>query len=194
MPRYILRCDDCGQKYAFTPATPEEEFPNCPACTAGKRRYSKSFRLAAPGIKKSPLTKSMDKTYRDMEAASIERAQRAASLAGVPESAMSHLKITNMKDPTSVREGESSAIMSPPSREYRQLQEQLAGGGGFNPITMPGGGVATGEMFAAAASQGIGARSGVNTLVNMIKPGHQGEVARVEAAGIRESMMRTRGR
>lgn len=67
-----------------------------------------------------------------MEQASINRARQAADLAGVPESEMSHLKITNMKD--NLREGDTAAmpVNNPTSRFMQQnsavvTQAQLAG-------------------------------------------------------------------
>lgn len=52
--------------------------------------------------------KTQDKVFRQMEASSIQRAKDAADMAGVPESEMAHLKITDMKD--NLRTGDTSFV------------------------------------------------------------------------------------
>lgn len=178
MAKYIFyRCEDCGETFRhfhqFSDSPPPEECPHCAGHSA-----EETFVPQAPGIKKSPLTKSMDETYRRMEAASIIRAQEAASLAGVPEAEMSHLKITNMKDPTSVREGEHSAIL-PPTPVTSAMSSV---GGGFNPLSAQGQ-LITGQQFAVAATHGPGAGSGRHTLDQVVHPHHRQMAVAMQRAG-----------
>jgi hypothetical protein len=93
----------------------------------------KPFVPKAPAIRKSGYVRSVERTYREMERSSIARAEEAAdqleaAYASQPRDAefsgllqatqreqvaqlKSDLKITNMKDPGQMREGESAAIM-----------------------------------------------------------------------------------
>jgi hypothetical protein len=117
----------------------------------------------APGIKKSVYAKSIDQTYRATEAASIGRAEDAASqledayrkedrespFEGDPKvlaefqknqiaEIRSGLKITDMKDPSSTREGDNSVVRSPvqvpgagfQSFEGATARDALGAGGG----------------------------------------------------------------
>lgn len=68
------------------------------------------------------VNQSQDKVFRQMESASIARAEEAAEVAGVPVSEMSHLKLTNQKD--NLREGDTSFItpqMPAPSANVNAL-------------------------------------------------------------------------
>ncbi|HEV2225093.1 MAG TPA: hypothetical protein VGR84_19025 [Candidatus Acidoferrales bacterium] len=158
------RCPDCGGTFRHFHRLRDDPPPDfCewdPKLNGGREGcgvllnddLAPVFVPQAPGIRKSPYVKSVDQVYRNMETSSIDRAREAADMAGVSESAMSHLKITNMKDPSSVREGESSAILPP--------LPQNPIGAGFNPLTMAGGQAMSGAAFALAARGGDGAGTG----------------------------------
>ncbi len=162
-------CPDCNGTFKFLHHPNDSAPPDrCQLCKSWMREdIEPTFVPTAPSIKKSAIVRSMDQTYRAMEAASIERAKDAAELAGVPESEMSHLKITNMKDPSSVRAGENSVI-APPSNAVGQLMKQHPGlGGGFNPLSV-GGNVVPGQMLAAAAHSGDAPHAGERTRSNVV--------------------------
>jgi hypothetical protein len=86
----------------------------------------------APGIRKSDYVKSVDQVYRTYEDASIQRAEDAADHLdqqlrdnGVDEETRrkeifelkSGLKVTNVRDPSEMREGDMATIMPPTGAE-----------------------------------------------------------------------------
>ena len=138
------------------------------------------FTPQAPGIRKSPLVKSVDQTYRAMEEASIQRADEASGMAwdhahaaGMTDAQirdtriadMNEIKITNMRDPSEMREGDTAAITpSRPSPVVQNLQALQAQGmgGGFNPLNVNGQAV-PGQLLAGAAHEGVYPHAGENT-------------------------------
>lgn len=92
------------------------------------------FEPAAPLIRKNVYAKSIDQTYREMERQSADRAEEAASIledsfnaqprdaesSGLLQATQreqvaqlkSELKITDMADPSSLREGDTSVVNS----------------------------------------------------------------------------------
>jgi hypothetical protein len=120
------RCPECAEKFRWPQhASPPERCPLCKAWVSEEEPGE--FVPKAPAIRKSPYTKSVDQTYRAMEQASIERAREAASALGVSEAEVSNLKLTNMKDPSQMREGETAAIL--PS-----VDPAVAKGAGFQTL------------------------------------------------------------
>jgi len=117
MAKYIhYRCDSCGGTFKYLHATSDDLGPtHCGLCGAvvidGDDPFQETFVPQAPVIRKSTYAKSVDQTYRAMEAASIQRAEEAADMLGVPKAEMSDIKITNMRDPSEMREGDTAAIM-----------------------------------------------------------------------------------
>lgn len=99
---FKFRCPDCGEVFK-QPAKPDWEF--CPAC--GTELISSKGEIVMPALQFG-AGKVADKVYRDMENASIERAETAASMFGAPASEFSDMKITNLRDNTKV--GEAAAI------------------------------------------------------------------------------------
>ena len=121
---------------------------------------------------------TLDRTYRQIESSSAERAQMAADMQGVPVSEMANIRVTDMKD--NIREGESSYI-APPS------QEQAIMRGGIAPVTTSD----IAQLRAAQAPQGpakpnllgnMGPSPGSMTL-NKIRPNHSQRVAQLSRAG-----------
>jgi hypothetical protein len=148
MARFVhYRCPDCGGTFRFlhhpSDSDPPDRCQLCHAWMSDDEPPEEIFVPQAPGIKKSPYAKSVDQTYRAMEDASIQRAKDAADMAGVPESEMNHLKITNMRDPSEMREGDTAAIMPAASVAAQRLTIGQSAPGwqdlsGTIPSVMPG--------------------------------------------------------
>lgn len=163
------RCPDCGGIFKFLHHPSDAPPPDqCQLCHAWMRDDVPEpvFVPQAPGIRKSLIVKSMDQTYRAMESASIERAQEAADMAGVPVSEMSHLKITDLKDPSNMRAGDISAVTPPAGtgagqNQVAHMMQQMGNniGGGFNPLNVAGSAV-PGQMLAAQAHSGDAPHAG----------------------------------
>jgi hypothetical protein len=93
MPQ-VLVCNKCRYRIPYNGEWPD----SCPRCEVDMALPEGDV-IALPAFNSwNANTKANDKVYRDMEAASVERARQAASIAGVPEAEMSHLKITNLND------------------------------------------------------------------------------------------------
>ena len=152
------RCPDCGNTFRHLHLLSDlSDYPDrCPVCKSWVSEDEPPeaiFTPQAPGIRKSAYTKAVDQTYRVMEAQSIERAEEAADmlhqayrdedrnnpLQGDPavlrdlqkhqiDEVKSGLKITNMKDPSQMREGESAAISSPANPVTARAGFQQLGG------------------------------------------------------------------
>lgn len=104
MPVVIkLRCPDCVQTFKWPGNQPWPDF--CPHCRAPVSQGSAE--IAMPFIR-SAKTKANDQLYRQMEAASEQRAQEAASILNVPASDVSDLKMTNMRD--GMKQGDTAII------------------------------------------------------------------------------------
>ena len=145
-----------GPQEAPDPATVAPD--RCQVCHAWvSEEEPTEFVPKAPAIRKSPYVKAVDKTYRETERQSIVRADEAASLlddeyrrqpkdeysdtplaAEMQKSQLddmrSGLKITNMREPTEMREGDTAAIMpkiSPnsPVAQGARFQAVYSGGG-----------------------------------------------------------------
>jgi hypothetical protein len=129
------RCPECGGVFKFLHERSDTPPPDrCLLCNAWVSEDEPVFVPQAPRIKKSPFTKSVDQTYRNMEEASIHRADEAAGIleseyAAQPKdehdslvrvmqkeeiaNLRSDLKITNMRDPSEMREGDTAHIPKP---------------------------------------------------------------------------------
>lgn len=130
------RCPDCAGEFVHSYLSSEPDCPErCPLCDAwvsDEAPPQEVFVPAAPGIRKSAFAKSVDQTYRAMEESSrhradeaadtLETAYRADPLDGEDSGLIaasrkeqiaqmkSELKITNMRDPSDMREGDAAAI------------------------------------------------------------------------------------
>ena len=144
----------------------------------------------APGIRKSDYVKSVDQVYRTYEDASIQRAEDAADHLdqqlrdnGVDEETRrkeifelkSGLKVTNMRDPSEMREGDMAAIMPAATQAAQNLSigpsrpgfQEMAGG---VPNHAPGVGPAkTGESTRQSITAGHSQRA-----AQMIQAGNMG--------------------
>lgn len=87
--------------------------------------------ISMPAIR-SARTKANDQVYRQMEAASEHRAEKAAEALGVPVSEMSDMKITNLNDR---RDAEVAVV--PVNNAVTQQMEVLNARGGQFGFTSP---------------------------------------------------------
>jgi len=111
-----VQCPQCAEKfYAIS------VWGCCPHCGYEAEEPDDTV-ISLPAIR-AATTKATDKVYRDMETASIHRAEQAAAMAGVPVSEMSHLKITNLRD--NVQNGETYAMPPPPNNPVTQQMELM---------------------------------------------------------------------
>ena len=143
-----LQCPECAHKFYAKTAFPE----CCPNCAYEYDPEPDDTVIEMPSLR-SATTKATDKVYRDMETASIHRAEEAARVAGVPVSEMSHLKITNLRD--NVKEGETYAM--PVNNPVTQRMDQMQAMG-------QAAGFVDGSSFAANVNQGFAPRAGAKVL------------------------------
>lgn len=180
-------CSACGKVFRFCHVLSDEPPPAaCQLCGAVMEDDAEPvFVPQAPGIRKSLLVESEQKLYRRMEAASIQRAEEAASVAGVPTAAMSHLKLTNMREIGDMREGDTAAIMPATKTEAIPITAptEAGGQGGYNPLFNQQGQAMTGDMFAQAVPIGDAPRAGEQTRVQAILPKHNDRAWRMTVAG-----------
>lgn len=115
------RCFNCGRKFQFLHHPADEPPPgHCPYRDCGAS-FRDDIESAAPeqvNIGGSPIARSVDKMYRDLETTSAARAEASGNPA---------LKVTNLKD--NLREGDVAAFAPQPSAEYQQMMKMLADGG-----------------------------------------------------------------
>jgi hypothetical protein len=132
------RCPECGGVFKFlherSDTPPPDRCLLCNAWVSEDEPPEPVFVPQAPRIKKSPYAKSVDQTYRNMEESSIHRADEAAGMLESQYAAQpkdehdslvratqreeiallkSDLKITNMRDPSEMREGDTAHIPKP---------------------------------------------------------------------------------
>src|SRR5215813_6645421 len=140
MARFVhYRCPECRGTFRHlhhpSDALPPDRCSLCGAWVSDEEPPQEVFIPQAPGIRKSSLVASVDQTYRQMEEASIQRSEDAGSMLedvfrrenkdfeGNPEilhdlqrdqvAAMkAGLKITNMRDPSEMRAGDTAAIVT----------------------------------------------------------------------------------
>lgn len=165
-------CSACGRVFKFFHANSDSPPPDCcQLCGAFlDDEADPVFVPNAPLIRKNLLVKSEHQLYRQMEAASIARAEEAAEVAGVDKKEMSHLKITNMREAGEMREGDTAAIM-PSTNVVGQVMAQHPNMTGFN-TQRPGSSYALGAPDAGAM-----------THRTIIMPNHASNVARLVRAG-----------
>ncbi len=122
MQTFKAVCPECRGKFPWEPTLGYPK--SCPLCSFSIGHNRADDDIVLPFIRSSKM-KATDDTYRQMEAASEQRAQQAAELAGVPVSEMSGLKITNLQDAR--HEGQVAAV--PVSNPVTQFMEQTKVGG-----------------------------------------------------------------
>lgn len=157
MARYVhYRCPDCAGTFKHLHVLSDDPPPDrCPLCNSwvsGDEPPEEVFVPQAPAIRKSIYAKSIEQTYRATEAASIERANEAASIlesefarqprdrdfeSGLLEvtqreqvaTLRSELKITDMKDPMQMREGDNAVSGTPTPTAVKGASFQDLSGG-----------------------------------------------------------------
>lgn len=122
-------CPDCGGRFKFMHVLSDDPPPDrCPLCGSWVSEAEPPqpvFVPQAPGIAKSAMAKSIDQTYNGMMDASVQRAEEAGDMlddqlraAGVDDDtrrqhvaeAKSQVKITNLREPSEMREGDTAYI------------------------------------------------------------------------------------
>jgi hypothetical protein len=150
-----VQCPECANKFYS-----KTVYGVCPHCGHEAEEPDDTV-IPMPALR-SATTKATDKVYRDMETASIHRAEEAARVAGVPVSEMSHLKITNLRD--NVKEGETYAMpVNNPVTQQMEMMRQNGMQAGF----------VVGSSFAASVNQGYAPRAGAGVL-DKINPNARG--------------------
>ncbi len=164
------RCPDCGGTFKDLQVLSDDPPPDrCSLCHAWMNLDSppeETFVPQAPGIRKSAFAQSVDQSYRAMEEASVQRAEDAAAqlrdayraedraspvegdraiLDDFQENQIaelkSGLKITNMREPSEMRPGDSAVIAPDVEAAKRRLSigpsapafQMLEGGRPSNP-------------------------------------------------------------
>jgi len=94
---YALRCPDCRKAFKWEPSEPDPR--HCPLCQADMGEPPPDNVICLPAFI-SAGTKANDKVYRDIEASSIVRMEKAAEAAGVDVSDMASMKITDLNPTT----------------------------------------------------------------------------------------------
>lgn len=147
---FALRCPDCRKAFKWEPSAPEPRY--CPLCKADLGEPADDNVISLPAFL-SPKTKAADNVYRQAEAASIVRAEKAAEMAGCDVSEMSSLKITDMR---STKHAGDIAAVPVVNDVTKQMDAINARGGNF-------GFGANGSEFAAGISTGAVTVNGVTT-------------------------------
>jgi hypothetical protein len=153
-------CPDCAGKFRW----PFGETPPlyCPLCSAYVGEEKGEFTPKAPMIR-TEGNQLHDKLYRDMEKASIERADQAYEIGGGERSDYTHMHMTDMRD--NVKEGEVSAVTrANPVQRFMQQHPQAPVGRQPNaegfaamahaPLVMPDGRQINGYPHAGAHAAG----------------------------------------
>ena len=120
---YSLRCPTCRVKFPWNPTDGMPELCPNENCNSRIGADVDDNVICMPSIR-SARTKANDKVYREMEAASEQRAQVAAEMAGVPVSDMADLKITDLR--STQHEGDVAAV--PVNNEVSRLIDRGIGG------------------------------------------------------------------
>jgi endogenous inhibitor of DNA gyrase (YacG/DUF329 family) len=148
---FALRCPECRKAFKWEVSKPDPRY--CPLCSADLGEPPDDSVISIPAFL-SAKTKANDKVYRDIEASSVVRMEKAAEAAGVPVSEMSDLKITNMRD--NGREGDIAAV--PVVNDVTRQMDALNAKGG-----QMGFGSQSGPEFAAGIATGAVTVNGVTT-------------------------------
>ena len=163
---YALRCPDCRKAFKWEPSEPDPR--HCPLCQADMGEPPDDNVICLPAFI-SAGTKANDKVYRDIEASSVVRMEKAAEAAGLDVSDMSSMKITDLR-PT-IHEG---AIAAPPVvNAVTQQMDMLAAKGGNVGWQGSNGaefsaGISTGAVTVnGVTTQGVSPRAGANTLAKI---------------------------
>ncbi len=121
---FSLRCPVCRTKF---PWNPREGYPDeCPNEDCNSRiGIEDNTVICMPFVRSTARSRGIDKVYRDIEASSIQRAEMAAEMAGVPVSDMADLKISDLR--STRHEGDIAAV--PVVNDVTRFMEQSKVGG-----------------------------------------------------------------
>lgn len=163
----ILRCTLCREKFPWDIGA---GYPlECPRCHQHIGHDREDDDIVMPSIARArEVTKATDKVYRDIETASIQRAEAAASMLGVPTSDMADLKITDLK-PT-IHPG---AVAAPPlqNNAVHTFMQQNPGAGGFRGVD--------GAQYSPQVMTGPEPNAGARA--RTVLQNHHGEISRGHA-------------
>lgn len=140
-----LRCTHCRGAFPWDASL---AWPKaCPLCAEDISVVDRGDNGVVMPFIRGPRMAAIDKTYRDIEAGSEQRVERAAELTGATKEEMSSLKITNLND--NQRAGDIAAI------EAKQAMDRLQK---MSPT--PIGFQTNGAEFSAGIAQGAVAVNG----------------------------------
>lgn len=199
MARFVYyRCPDCGGTFQHlhhpSDAPPPNRCALCRAWMSDEEPFEETFVPVAPGIRKSSYAQSVDQSYRAMEESSRHRADEAADMLdrqyreqGKPASPLeadmrreeiatikSELKVTNMRDPSEMRAGDTAAIMPSAVAATANLSVGPSRPG-FRPMQ--------GMIYEAGQAPAPGERELVGQTMTGIRSTHSQTAARLVAAG-----------
>jgi hypothetical protein len=142
-----LRCPFCRAAFPWDAAL---AFPRvCPLCTEEIGIPDRGEVIQMPSLRSARM-KATDKTYRDIEAGSEVRVERAAEITGSTKEDMAALKITNLND--NMRLGD---IASMEMKQADAAMERLRAGSPMNIGFQP-----NGAEYGVGISQGAVAVNG----------------------------------
>ncbi len=160
MASFKLKCPHCEKKFVYDVTNGWPDF--CPLCAHRMGNDRPDDEIVMPAFL-SQKSKNNDKVARDIMDGSETRAELAASMAGVPVSEMSGLKITNLND----RKDAQFATPDVNNPVTQRMAEMQARG-------MPVGfGAVQGAEYAAAAHTGAEPHAGArarNRIQNTLMP------------------------
>ena len=160
---FALRCPECRKSFKWEPLKEHPRY--CPLCDADMGEMPDDNVIAIPAFL-SAKTKAADSVYRQNEAASEVRVQKAAEMAGCDVSEMASLKITNMKDHKHAGEVAAVPVVNDVTKQMEAINARGGqfGWGGSNGSEFAAG-IATGVVNVdGKVTQGIEPRAGAKTL------------------------------
>jgi len=152
MATFTIRCRECFGK--FKVQSLDEVPADCPLCGAFINS-EKRDEVAMPALflHGGARTRSIDKVYRDAEAASEVRIEEAAAMTpGAQRSDFSELKVTDFR--SNMVEGETAVAIPQTSQEFQRHVSNLKSAG--QQMTPNGGMVLTGQAQAYSAQTRTG--------------------------------------
>src|SRR5271156_3933163 len=156
----VLKCPLCREKFKYDI---EEGWPDfCPRCGKDINNRRDDDDVVMPNIL-SFKTKNNDKVARDIMDGSEKRVEMAAAMAGVPQSEMSALKVTDLNDRNDALF--SAKDVSNPVTQQMELIKARGGQVGF--------GATQAAEFAANSHTGVAPNAGLrsrNRIQNILPP------------------------
>lgn len=159
---FALRCPDCRQAFKWEPTKPDPRY--CPLCEVDLGEPPPDNVVCVPAFL-SAKTKQGDANYRQAEAASQVRAEKAAELAGCDVSEMSALKITDMRSTKHAGDIAAVPVVNDVTRQMDAINSrggQFGFGGNGSEFAV---GISTGSVTVNGhTTHGIEPRAGAKTL------------------------------